>query len=149
MLWKVVLFQLLYITKPKLSLSFNDLKMVTNFLLDSSLLDKCNSVHLGICPSPLSHLQLVQDATAKLQTDIRRWESITPVLASLYWLRVDYRLYYLFFKLYMAWLLCPSLPPESLGVRLRGKSNHAFTVAAQSSGITHHFQSNAPHFVDL
>ena len=55
-------------------------------------MDYCNSLYMGICQSTLSRLQLVQNAAARLLTGTKKRGSITPVLASLHWLPVKYRI---------------------------------------------------------
>jgi len=52
----------------------------------SRRLDYCNSVLYGIADDQLQRLQSVQNAAARLVTDTRRTEYITPVLQSLHWL---------------------------------------------------------------
>jgi len=54
----------------------------------SSRLDYCNSLLSSVTDSLVQHLQAVQNATARLVTDIRRCEHITPVLRQLHWLLV-------------------------------------------------------------
>ncbi len=55
--------------------------------LYTSRLDYCNSLYYGI-----SHLQLVQNAAARLLEGKRKYEHITPILMSLHWLPVKYRI---------------------------------------------------------
>lgn len=58
----------------------------------SSRLDYCNSL-LAACPkSSLRSLQLVQNAAARLLTRTNRREHITPVLKSLHWLPIEFRI---------------------------------------------------------
>lgn len=42
----------------------------------------------------LSHLQLVQNAAARLLTETKKYTSTSPVLASLHWLPVKFRIKY-------------------------------------------------------
>ena len=58
----------------------------------SSRLDYCNALYVGVSQSSLSRLQLVQNAAARLLTNTNRREHITPVLNSLHWLPVPYRI---------------------------------------------------------
>ena len=82
-------------------LSFNDLNKVVNALV-SSRLDYCNALYTGLSQSCLHRLQLVQNAAARLITGTRRFEHITPVLASRHWLpvklRIDFKIVLLTFK---------------------------------------------------
>lgn len=58
----------------------------------SSCLDYCNSLYIGASQSCISRLQLVQNAAARLLKGKRKSEHITPVLISLHWLPVKYRI---------------------------------------------------------
>ncbi len=57
----------------------------------TSKLDYCNSLYTGISQTALSRLQLVQNAAARLLTRSQKRDHITPVLQSLHWLPVRYR----------------------------------------------------------
>uniref|UniRef100_A0A3B1JMG1 Reverse transcriptase domain-containing protein n=1 Tax=Astyanax mexicanus TaxID=7994 RepID=A0A3B1JMG1_ASTMX len=84
-------FQLRNIAKLKPFLSFSDLEKVIHAFI-SSQIDYCNSLYIGINQSLLHHLQLVQNAACRLLTRTKKREHITPVLASLHWLPVEYRI---------------------------------------------------------
>lgn len=58
----------------------------------SSRLDYCNALYLGISQASLGRLQLVQNAAARLLTGTNRRQHITPVLKSLHWLPVHFRI---------------------------------------------------------
>ncbi len=60
----------------------------------SSRLDYCNGLYLGVSQSLLSRLQLVQNAATRLLTGTRKREHISPVLISLHWLPVKYRIHF-------------------------------------------------------
>lgn len=83
-------FQLRGIAKLKGVLSSKDMEAVIHAFITSRL-DYCNSLYLGLPKKLLSRLQLVQNAAARLLTGTRKWSSISPVLASLHWLPVEYR----------------------------------------------------------
>ncbi len=57
----------------------------------TSRLDYCNSLYAGISQTALSRLQLVQNVAARLLTGSHKRDHITPVLQSLHWLPVHYR----------------------------------------------------------
>jgi len=71
-------------------LSKNDLETVIYAFIISRL-DYCNSLYLGLPKSFLERLKLVQNAAARYLTGTRKHAHITPVLASLPWLPVKFR----------------------------------------------------------
>ena len=60
----------------------------------TSRLDYCNSLLYGIPQHQLEIIQSVQNAAARLITRSRRSDHITPLLKSLHWLRIEYRIKY-------------------------------------------------------
>jgi len=50
--------------------------------------DYCNSVFAGVSGQLLHTLQVIQNAAAHLVTGAMKYEHMTPVLQSLYWLPV-------------------------------------------------------------
>ncbi len=79
------------ISRLKPILSFKDLETVIHAFITSRL-DYCNSLYVGICQRHLSRLQIVQNAAARLLTGMKKRDHITPVLSSLHWLPVQYRI---------------------------------------------------------
>ncbi len=55
-------------------------------------MDYCNSLYLGLPKSLLARLQMVQNAAARLLTGAKKHDHITPILASLHWLPVSFRI---------------------------------------------------------
>ena len=89
---KTSFFQLRLLGKVKPYLPPNDFERVIHMFITSRL-DYCNSLYVGLDQSSLRHLQLVQNAAAWLLTGKRRHQDhITPVLASLHWLHVSFRI---------------------------------------------------------
>ena len=84
-------FQLRLLAKVKMFLSRHDLDKAIHALI-SSRLDYCNALYVGVSQTSLSRLQLVQNAVARLLTNTNRRMHITPVLNSLHWLPVLYRI---------------------------------------------------------
>ena len=62
--------------------------------LFTSRLDYCNALLSGCANSALKGLQLIKNAAARILTRTRRFEHISPVLASLQWLPVKFRIDY-------------------------------------------------------
>ena len=95
--------------------------------------DNGNPLLLGITKTQISGLQRVQNMTARIVTRTRRREHVTPVLCSLHWLPVSYRIPYkillLTFKsmneLFPLTGLLKSFPPAR---QLRSTVQHLFTV---------------------
>ncbi len=65
-------------------------KLVHAFM--TARLDYCN-VLLGGCPA-INKLQIVQNDAARILTRSRKYEHITPILQSLYWLPIKFRMSY-------------------------------------------------------
>ena len=84
-------YHLRLLAKIKPVLSFNDLERVIHAFI-SSRLDYCNALYVGLNKGSIARLQLVQNAAARLLTGTRIFEHITPVLASLHWLPVHFRI---------------------------------------------------------
>ncbi len=58
----------------------------------SSRLDYCNVLWSGLPRSSTKSLQMVQMAAPRILTKTRKFDHITPILASLHWLPVHVRL---------------------------------------------------------
>ena len=78
-------FQLRNISKIKSFLSTANLEIVIHSFI-SSRLDYCNSLYSGLNKKTISRLQLIQNSAARLLTNTRKREHITPILAALHWL---------------------------------------------------------------
>uniref|UniRef100_A0A3Q3PY07 Reverse transcriptase domain-containing protein n=1 Tax=Monopterus albus TaxID=43700 RepID=A0A3Q3PY07_MONAL len=121
---KASFFQLRLLAKVKHFLSFSDFEKAIHAFI-STKLDYYNALYTGISQALLSRLQLVQNAAARLLTNMRRHEHITPVLASLHWLpvrfRIDFKLLMFVYKavhglapLYISELVCFYTPERTL-----------------------------------
>jgi hypothetical protein len=88
---KTAFFHLRNIAKIRNILPKSDAEKLIHAFV-SSRLDYCNCL-LAACPkSSLRSFQLVQNAAARLLTRTKRREHITPVLKSLHWLPVEFRI---------------------------------------------------------
>lgn len=86
-------FQLRTISKIRHFLSPSDLERVINAFI-SSRLDFCNSLYSSITQTTISRLQLIQNTAAQLLTRTKKRDHITPILASLHWLPVHFRIHF-------------------------------------------------------
>ena len=117
-------FQLRQLAKIKPVLQRQDFETVIHAFVTTRL-DYCNALYMGVSGSSIARLQLVQNAAARLLTNTKKYEHITPILASLHWLPIHFRIHFkilLFaFKalnglapLYLSELLHPYTPSRSL-----------------------------------
>ena len=83
--------QIRNIAKIKSFLSTTDLETVIHAFI-SSRLDYCNSLYSACNKNTISRLQMVQNSAARLLTNTKKRDHITPILAALHWLPVSYRI---------------------------------------------------------
>ncbi len=148
---KASFFQLRLLAKVKPYLPRKEFESVIHAFITSRL-DYCNSLYVGLDQSSLQRLQLVQNAAARLLTGTKKYEHITPVLASLHWLpvrfRIEFKLLLIVFKIlhglapaYLSELLHVHTPVRALRssnqvlldvprARLKNKGDRAFSVVA-------------------
>ncbi|XP_076607191.1 uncharacterized protein LOC143333136 [Chaetodon auriga] len=98
---KSAYYHLKNITRIKGCLSKEDMeKLVHAFIF--SRLDYCNGVFTGLNKKSIRQLQLIQNAAARVLTNTRKMDHITPVLRSLHWLpvsqRIDFKILLLVYK---------------------------------------------------
>ena len=78
-------FQLRQLRQVRCSLTSNAIKSLVHAFI-SSRLDYCNSLLTGIGDGVLRKLQSVQNAAARIITNTRKFDHITPVLRDVHWL---------------------------------------------------------------
>ena len=98
---KVAFFHLRNISRIRAFVSQDDAKTLIHAFVFSRL-DYCNALFSGLPKKSTDKLQLVQNAAARILTKTRMREHITPVLASLHWLpvvfRIDFKILLLVYK---------------------------------------------------
>ena len=86
-----------------------------------SKLDYCNSLLYGCRKTQLKKLQYVQYTAARIVTQTRKFDHITPVLLDLHWLPVSYRI--VFKILLLVFKSLNNLSPSYLVDRLSNQSH--------------------------
>ena len=98
---KTAFFHLRNIARIRDYLSLDDAKTLIHAFVFSRL-DYCNALLSGLPKKTTDRLQLVQNAAARVLTKTKMREHITPVLASLHWLpvvfRIDFKILLLVYK---------------------------------------------------
>ncbi len=90
---KTAFFHLRNIAKLRNMLPVSDAEKLVHAFMTSRL-DYCNAL-LGGCPaSSINKLQVVQNAAARVLTRSRKYDHITPILQSLHWLPIKFRIIY-------------------------------------------------------
>ena len=84
-------FHLRLVAKLKPYLPHKDLETVIHAFITSRL-DYCNALYVGLGQRQMRRLQLVQNSAARLLTGTKKRDHITPVLVSLHWLPVRFRI---------------------------------------------------------
>ena len=90
---KTAFYHLKNISKLRHMLSMQNAEQLVHAFMTSRL-DYCNAL-LGGCPARLiNKLQLVQNAAARVLTRTRKYDHISPVLATLHWLPIKHRIHF-------------------------------------------------------
>ena len=121
---RTAFFHLRNIAKLRNMLSVSDAEKLVHAFMTSRL-DYCNALLAGCPVSSINKLQLVQNAAARVLTRSRKYDHITPILSSLHWLpikfRINYKVLLLTYKalnglapVYLTDLLSPYNPSRSL-----------------------------------
>ena len=88
---KTAFYQLKNISRVKGFMSQTDQEKLIHAFI-SSRIDYCNGLLTGLPQKSIQQLQFIQNAAARVLTRTKRSEHITPVLKSLHWLPVSYRI---------------------------------------------------------
>ncbi len=81
------------IAKLRNMLSVSDAEKLVHAFMTSRL-DYCNALLCGCPASSINKLQIVQNAAARILSRSRKYDHITPVLQSLHWLPIKFRISY-------------------------------------------------------
>ncbi len=96
----------------------------------TSRLDYCNAL-LGGCPaSSINKQQIVQNAVARVLTRSRKYDHITPILQSLHWLPIKFRIIILL----LSYKALDDLAPVYL-TNLLSRYNPTCSLRSQNSGF--------------
>ncbi|XP_073804985.1 uncharacterized protein [Danio rerio] len=98
---KSAYYHLKNIARIRCFVSIEDLEKLVHAFI-SSRVDYCNGLLTGLPKKTVRQLQLIQNAAARILTRSRESEHITPVLRSLHWLpvtfRIDFKVLFLVYK---------------------------------------------------
>ncbi len=128
---KTAFFHLRNISKLRNMLSVSDAEKLVHAFMTSRL-DYCNAL-LGGCPaSSINKLQIVQNAAARVLTRSRKYDHITPILQSLHWIPIKFRISYKI--LLLAYKALNDLAPAYL-TNLLSRYNPTRSLRSQNSGL--------------
>ena len=87
---QAAIYHLYNIKRISRYLSYDDRKSIVQAVIMSRI-DYCNSLLVGVPSTQLSKLQRLQNAAARLVSNVAKYDHITPTLVNLHWLPVMYR----------------------------------------------------------
>ncbi len=128
---KTAFFHLRNIVKLRNMFSVSDAEKLVHAFMTSRL-DYCNAL-LGGCPaSSINKLQIVQNAAARVLTRSRKYDHITPILQSLHWLPIKFRISYKI--LLLTYKALNDLAPANL-TNILSRYNPTRSLRSQNSGL--------------
>jgi len=92
-LCKTSFYHLKNISKLRPILTLSDAEKLVHAFI-SSRLDYCNSLYTGITDKNITKLQYIQNSAARVLRGVRKYDHISPILQSLHWLPVSFRINY-------------------------------------------------------
>ncbi len=98
----------------------------------TSRLDYCNALRGGCPASSINKLQIVQNAAARVLTRSRKYDHITPIVQSLHWLPIKFRISYTI--LLLAYKALNGLAPAYL-TNLLSRYNPTRSLSLQNSTL--------------
>ncbi len=150
-------FHLRSLSKIKSFLSKSSLEVAIHAFITSRL-DYCNYLYFSIAKSQISWLQVVQNSAARFLKGCKKFDHATPLMRSLHWLPVQYRIEFKILLLvykslnnqalsYLSDLLHPYTPARGLRsegklllqtprTRLKTRGSRAFEVAGPLEQLT-------------
>ena len=82
---QAAIYHLYHIKRISRYLSYDDRKSIVQAVIMSRI-DYCNSLLVGVPSTQLSKLQRLQNAAARLVSNVAKYDEITPTLVNLHWL---------------------------------------------------------------
>src|SRR4029434_7842878 len=92
-LCKTSFYNIKNISKLRPTLTLSDAEKLVHAFI-SSRLDYCNSLFTGITGRNIQKLQYIQNSAARILMRVLKYEHIIPILHSLHWLPVSFRIDY-------------------------------------------------------
>ena len=128
---KTAFFHLRNIAKLRNMLPVPDAEKLVHAFMTSRL-DYCNALLGGCSASSINKLQVVQNAAARVLTRSRKYDHITPILQSLHWLPIKFRISYKI--LLLTYKALNGLAPAYL-TSLLPRYNPSRSLRSQNAGL--------------
>ncbi len=128
---KTAFYHLKKISKLWNMLSVSDAEKLVHAFMTSRL-DYCNALLGGRPASSINKLQIVQNAAARVLTRSRKYHHITPILQSLHWLPIKFRISYKI--LILTYKALNGLAP-AYQTNLLSRYNPTRSLRSQNSGL--------------